>query len=155
MEIVKAEIVDDVILTKITKTSKAYWGFSEDILKEWEHLLTISKEYIKKNKVYKLLQNKQVIGYYSYLLIDEGTIKLDNLFVLPEFIGNGFGKSLMNDFLEKTRQLEITKITLDSEPNVEIFYKNFGFETVGQLESSIKGRYLPVMELLVEKRNNS
>ncbi|AYN02731.1 GNAT family N-acetyltransferase [Chryseobacterium sp. 3008163] len=39
------------------------------------------------------------------------------------------------------------KITLDAEPNAKNFYKTFGFQTVGQLESSIKDRYLPIMEL--------
>lgn len=147
MNILKAETEDSELLTTITKRSKAYWGFSEEILKEWEHLLSISKDYIEKNKVYKLVENENVIGYYSYFSIDEKTIKLDNLFILPEFIGKGFGKILMNDFLEKANRLGIKKITLDAEPNAENFYKNFGFETVGQLESSIKDRYLPIMEL--------
>lgn len=147
MKILKAETEDSELLTTITKRSKAYWGFSEEILKEWENLLSISKDYIEKNKVYKLVENENIIGYYSYFSIDEVTIKLDNLFILPEFIGKGFGKTLMNDFLEKANRLGIKKITLDAEPNAEKFYKNFGFETVGQLESSIKDRYLPIMEL--------
>ncbi len=149
MEIIKAEITDSEILTAITKKSKAYWGFSEDILKEWEHLLTITKDYIEKNKVYKLVQNDQIIGYYSYFSTDENTIKLDNIFILPEFIGKGFGKILMNNFLKNIKQLGINKITLDAEPNAEKFYKTFGFETIGQLESSIKDRYLPIMELQI------
>lgn len=147
MKILKAETEDSELLTTITKRSKAYWGFSEEILKEWEHLLSISKDYIEKNKVYKLVENENIIGYYSYISIDEKTIKLDNLFILPEFIGKGFGKTLMNDFLEKANRLGIKKITLDAEPNAENFYKNFGFETIGHLESSIKDRYLPIMEL--------
>ena len=147
MNILKAETEDSELLTTITKRSKAYWGFSEEILKEWEHLLSISKDYIEKNMVYKLVENENVIGYYSYFSIDEKTIKLDNLFILPEFIGKGFGKILMNDFLEKANRLGIKKITLDAEPNAENFYKTFGFETIGQLESSIKDRYLPIMEL--------
>jgi predicted GNAT family N-acyltransferase len=157
MEILKAEIDDNEILTSITKKSKAYWGFSEDVLKEWEHLLTITKDYIEKNKVFKLVQNNQVIGYYSFFFIDENTIKLDNIFILPEFIGNGFGNILMNDFLKSIKQLDksIIKITLDAEPNAEKFYKLFGFETIGQLESPIKERYLPIMELQIEKKNNS
>jgi ribosomal protein S18 acetylase RimI-like enzyme len=154
MEIIKAEISDDETLTTITKKSKAYWGFSENILKEWEHLLTVTKDYIEKNVVFKLVQNDQIIGYYSYFSIDEHTVKLDNIFVLPEFIGKGFGKILMNDFLDKINQLDINKITLDAEPNAEIFYKTFGFETIGQLESSIKDRYLPIMELRTEKKNS-
>jgi N-acetylglutamate synthase-like GNAT family acetyltransferase len=155
MDILKAELTDNEILTSITKKSKAYWGFSEDILKEWEHLLTITKDYIEKNKVYKLVQNEQIIGYYSYFSTDENTIKLDNIFILPEFIGKGFGKILMNDFLKNIKQIGIIKVTLDAEPNAEKFYMTFGFETIGQLESSIKDRYLPIMELQIEKKNNS
>lgn len=155
MKIIKAEIADSEILTAITKKSKAYWGLSEDILKEWEHLLTITKDYIEKNEVYKLVQNDQVIGYYSYFSTDENTIKLDNIFILPYFIGKGFGKILMNDFLKNIKQLGTNKVTLDAEPNAEKFYKTFGFETIGQLESSIKDRYLPIMELQIEKKNNS
>jgi predicted GNAT family N-acyltransferase len=155
MEIIKAEIADSEILTAITKRSKAYWGFSEDILKEWEHLLTITKDYIEKNEVYKLVQNDQIIGYYSYFSTDENTIKLDNIFILPDFIGKGFGKILMNDFLKNIKQFGTYKVTLDAEPNAEKFYKTFGFETIGQLESSIKDRYLPIMELQIEKKNNS
>lgn len=155
MEIIKAGIADSEILTAITKKSKAYWGFSEDILKEWEHLLTITKDYIEKNEVYKLVQNGQIIGYYSYFSTDENTIKLDNIFILPDFIGKGFGKILMNDFLKNIKQLGINKVTLDAEPNAEKFYKTFGFETIGQLESSIKDRYLPIMKLQIEKKNNS
>lgn len=151
MEIFKADIEDNEILTSITKKSKAYWGFSEDVLKGWEHLLTVTRDYIEKNEVYKLVQHEQIIGYYSYFFADEKTIKLDNLFVLPEFIGKGFGKLLMNDFLKNTKQLSIDKITLDAEPKAENFYKAFGFETIGQLESSIKERYLPIMELQIEK----
>lgn len=155
MDILKAETTDHELLTTITKMSKAYWGFSEDILKEWEHLLTITKDYIEKNKVYKLVHNNQIIGYYSYFSTDENTIKLDNIFILPEFIGKGFGKILMNDFLKNIKQIGINKVNLDAEPNAEKFYETFGFETIGQLESSIKDRYLPIMELQMEKKNNS
>ncbi len=50
--------------------------------------------------------------------------------------------------------MHIDKITLDAEPNAENFYRIFGFETIGQLESSIKDRYLPIMELQVKKNNS-
>lgn len=151
MEIIKAEISDNEILTNISKKSKAYWGFSEEILKEWEHLLTVTKDYIEKNKVFKLVSNGQIIGYYSYFSIDENTIKLDNIFILPEFIRKGFGRILMNDFIRKIKQSGINKITLDAEPHAEKFYQTFGFKAIAQLESSIKDRFLPIMELQIEK----
>ena len=36
MDIIKAEPNDNELLTTITKMSKAYWGFSDEILQEWE-----------------------------------------------------------------------------------------------------------------------
>ena len=145
--ILPAEITDHEELTEITKKSKAYWGFSNEILHEWEPLLTVTAEYIEKNTVLKIVQNERILGYYSYFFIDENTLKLDNMFILPEFIGKGIGNALMKNFLEKARASTIQKIVLDSEPKAEGFYRKFGFETIGHLASSIKDRYLPIMEL--------
>jgi len=86
MEIIKANATDNEILTAITKMSKAYWGFPEDVLKEWSHLLTITKDYIEKNNVYKHVHDDQIIGYYSYFPTGEHTVKLDNIFILSKFM---------------------------------------------------------------------
>jgi len=142
-----AEISDANVLTSITKQSKAYWGYTEELLKEWDTLLTITKDYLIKNEVYKLIHKEEIIGYYSYYFVDEKIINFDNLFVLPNFIGKGFGKILINDFLEKISQRKIDKVILEADPNAELFYKHFGFKTIGHKESSIKNRYLPIMEL--------
>jgi predicted N-acetyltransferase YhbS len=75
--------------------------------------------------------------------MDESTIKLDNLFILPEFIGKGLGKLLMNDFLTRIKRSEAKTILLDCEPNAENFYTKFGFTKVGHVETSTKDRYLP------------
>lgn len=148
-EITKSSKDDDIILTDITKKSKAYWGYSDEQIKNWSESLTITKNYIENNNVYKLLVNDMTVGYYSYIHLNEKEVKLDNLFVLPNYIGNGFGKILMSDFLNRIKNTEIEKIILDSEPNVEKFYEHFGFIKVGQIETSIKDRYLPIMELKI------
>jgi len=147
MSILKAEIKDDEVLTAITKKSKAHWGYTEEQLLAWSEQLTITALYIKDNKVYKLLTDGGVVGYYSYYTCDEGTVKLDNLFVLPVFIGSGFGRLLMEDFLHRIKNTGVKKVTLESEPNAEGFYTKFEFVKTGQIETSIKDRYLPVMQL--------
>ncbi|WP_177764931.1 GNAT family N-acetyltransferase [Flavobacterium sp. I3-2] len=154
MKIQKAELTDNEILTQITKKSKAYWGFSEEVLTEWEHLLIVSKKYIEENQVYKLIVENEPIGYYSYFTTDEKSVKLDNLFLLPQYIGKGFGKVLMEHFLNEVRNIGINRITLDSEPNTEKFYNKFGFFKIGQFESSIKDRFLPIMELKLDEEKN-
>lgn len=151
MRIAAAEIDDHEALTRLTKLSKAYWGFPEELLLTWEHLLTISKEYIEKNKVIKLVEEGTIVGYYACFCMEETTtVKLDNLFILPGYIGTGLGKVLMDHFLIEAKNAGAEKVLLDAEPNAEGFYKKFGFVTIGQLQSSVKDRFLPIMELMLK-----
>lgn len=151
MTIKKANPNDHKILTEITKKSKAYWGYSDEQIKIWSEFLTVSKEYVETKSVYNLIVDDKIIGYYSFFHESENTIKLDNLFVLPDFIGKGFGKILMNDFLVQIKNSDAQKVILNSEPNAEDFYIKFEFVKVGQMETSIKDRYLPIMELKINK----
>ncbi|MES2487064.1 MAG: GNAT family N-acetyltransferase [Bacteroidota bacterium] len=147
MTILKAEIKDDEVLTAITKKSKAYWGYTEEQLLAWSQQLTITEVYIKDNEVYKLLVDGGVVGYYSYFSKDKNTVTLDNLFVLPVFISSGIGRLLMEDFLLRIKNTSAKKAILESEPNAEGFYAKFGFVKTGHVETLIKDRYLPIMEL--------
>lgn len=147
MKIEKATINDNEILTTITKKSKAYWGYSEEQILKWDANLTISKDYIESNYAFKLLNDNKIIGYYSYIIREEKNVELDNLFVLPEYIGKGFGKYLVSDFLKRMRNKKIKKIILHSEPNAEEFYLKIGFEKIGEFETSIKNRFMPILEM--------
>jgi predicted GNAT family N-acyltransferase len=150
MEIEKANIFDDEILTEVTKKSKAYWGYSKEQILLWNDNLTISKDYIKNNHIFKLINESKIIGYYSYIIETEKNIKLDNLFILPEFIGKGFGKYLVNDFLNRMRKDKFEKIVLNSEPYAEQFYIKIGFKKTGEFETSIKNRFMPIMEMCLK-----
>lgn len=147
MRIETAQKEDSVTLTDITYKGKAFWGYSAEQLERWKNELTISPEYIEKHETYKLLIEHETIGYYSFLKIDDDTIKLDNIFLLPEYIGKGYGRILMLDCIHKSKILQAKRIILDAEPNAEGFYKRLGFETYNRMESSIKRRLLPQMEL--------
>ena len=147
MNIQKAKTEDHIRLTEITKKSKAYWGYSEEQLEKWNNNLTVTIDYIEKNPVFNLVEENQIVGYYSYLKQEDNKIKLDNLFILPEYIGKGFGSFLMNDFLERMRNERYQKIILDSEPNAEQFYQKIGFTKIGEFETSIKNRFMPIMEM--------
>ncbi len=149
MTVIKSNIDDNEVLTNITKKSKAFWGYSNEQMENWSELLTITKSYIESNIVYKLLIDNTIVGYYSYINLEDDVIKLDNLFVLPEYIGSGLGKLLMNDFMDRLKMTKTKKVVLDSEPNAEQFYEKFGFIKVGQIETKIKDRYLPIMEYKV------
>jgi len=146
-EIIKANTHDYRVLTDITKKSKAYWGYSDEQMKKWSDLLTITEEYIQNNEVYKLIINQSIVAYYSYFEIEKNSVRLDNLFVSPENIGKGYGKLLMNDFILKIKKSEAQRIILDADPNARKFYESFGFVKIGEIGTSIKDRFLPIMEL--------
>lgn len=151
MKIQKATPNDAAILTNITKKSKAYWGYSNEQIENWSAQLTITKEYLENNQVYKLEVNNLIVGYYSYIILEENIVQLDNLFILPNCIGTGLGTFLMNDFFGKIKTLKVKKVLLESEPNAEKFYNKFGFKTIEQIKTSIKDRFLPLMELILEE----
>lgn len=151
MTVEKANITDHEILTEITKKSKAYWGYSAEQILQWDKNLTITQEYIKDNYVFKLLSEDLIIGYYSYFIEEKKNVKLDNLFVRPEYIGKGFGKYLIDDFLSRIREGKFEKVILDSEPNAEAFYSKLGFVKVGEFETSIKDRFMPIMEMKLKE----
>ena len=144
--IIRAESKDHQVLTEITKKSKAYWGYSAEQMEEWSDSLTITEDYIRNNEVYYLSINNSKIGFFTYLNLNEKSVKLDNLFVLPSEIGKGYGKLLMNNFLNKIRETKVKSIILDADPNAEKFYESFGFVKIKEIETSIKDRFLPIME---------
>jgi ribosomal protein S18 acetylase RimI-like enzyme len=149
MNIQNAKTEDHIRLTEITKKSKAYWGYSDEQMEKWNNNLTITRDYIEENPVFNLIDENQIIGYYSYLRLENNQVKLDNLFILPEYIGKGFGSFLMNDFVERMRNEKCQKIILDSEPNAEQFYQKIGFTKIGEFETSIKNRFMPIMEMIL------
>ena len=102
-------------------------------------------------KFIKLKKDDKLIGYYSFQSVDYEKVKLDNLFIDPEFIGRGYGKILMSHFFKQAKNKGFKNIYLDSDPNAEKFYQNLGFKVIGQLESSIKNRFLPIMELEINQ----
>ena len=152
MTIEKARKKDARILTDLTIRSKSYWDYSAEQIMSWKDDLTITTEYIDKNEVYKL-SNKHniIIGYYSYIFLNNAVIKLDNLFIDPPYIGHDYGTLLMNDFLKRIKSLKFEKVTLDADPNAEKFYHKFGFKTVGKLKSTVENRFLPIMEIKISK----
>ncbi len=147
IKIKKASIVDAKDLSELTIRSKSYWNYNKKQIESWREELTITEKYIDNNQIYKLVSNNLLIGFYAFQAINNTTIKLDYLFVEPQFIGKGYGKKLMTDFLKKIENSQYKRVILDADPNAEKFYSRLGFRVIGKLKSTIKDRFLPIMEL--------
>lgn len=148
MNIEQAHRNDHLTLSEISYRGKAFWGYDTALLEAWKADLTLTPAYIAQHCVFKLLVDGEIIGYYSLLLPPEdGTITLDNLFLLPEYIGQGYGQVVMHHSIATARAMHLSRMVLDADPNAESFYRKMGFRVYGKLTTSIANRFLPQMEL--------
>ncbi|MEM1323917.1 MAG: GNAT family N-acetyltransferase [Bacteroidota bacterium] len=147
MEILPAQRTDAALLSQITKRSKAHWGYSATQLAAWDAELSLSEEYIESHHVFKLLIADVVLAYYSLKIPTPRLAHLDNLFVLPEHMGKGYGKALLQHALALSRSQACHQLRLDADPNATPFYLKHGFRIIDQLPTSIPNRFLPVMVL--------
>ncbi len=144
--IIKAIIQDSETLTNIALTSKAHWGYSNEIIESWRNDLTITSKMIKEMIVFKIIINNHIAGFYVLNPPKGNTIELEMLFILPEFIGQGIGKRLLQHSFEKSIELKANSMILLADPNAVPFYKSQGFVIIDKKESSIPNRFLPIMQ---------
>ena len=144
--IVSADISDAIKLTEVALTSKAFWGYSNDLIESWRGDLTVTSTMISESHIFKFIVEDETAGFY-FLNPPEGkSIELEMLFVLPTFIGKGIGKQLLHHACKMAKRLKATSMTLLADPNAVPFYEHKGFYEIDKKESSIAGRFLPVMQ---------
>jgi ribosomal protein S18 acetylase RimI-like enzyme len=147
----KAHSHDVQPLTELCMRSKNYWNYGINQIEKWKEELTISAQFIDENQVYKLIVKEELIGFYAFQPLRDKEIKLTHLFIAPAYIGKGYGKLLMSDFMQRIKKSTYEKITLDADPNAKEFYERMGFTVVGKIQSSIKHRFLPIMKKKIDK----
>ncbi|PQJ79376.1 GNAT family N-acetyltransferase [Polaribacter porphyrae] len=143
--IVLATQKDSKKLTEIALISKAFWGYSKDLIESWRKDLTITSKMISDCSVYKFVVDESIAGFYVLNLPKENSIELEMLFVLPNFIGKGIGKQLLFHAFEKAKEYKAKSMRLLADPNAVPFYESKGFTIIDKKESSIEDRFLPVM----------
>ena len=144
--ITKATIKDVDLLTNIALTSKAHWGYSNELIESWRTDLTVTLKMIEEAMVYKFIQNNKIAGFYILNQPKENNIELEMLFILPEFIRKGIGKKLLLHAFKESQKLNTNTITLLADPNAVAFYKSQGFKIIDKKESAIPNRFLPIMQ---------
>jgi len=145
--IIKAQIKDAKLLTEIAISSKAYWGYSKEQMELWKDDLTVTPKTFADCNIYKFQVNDITAGFYVLYRANIRTSFLDFLFVTPKFINQGIGSKLLEHAKKSCISGSCAVLNVLSDPNSEAFYLKHGFEIIGKRESSIKGRFLPEMEL--------
>lgn len=135
-------------LTAIAFAAKRHWGYPEAWIEAWTDELTVDDEYVRNNRVFVAKSGSRILGWYA-LAEDENGRWVDFCWVLPEAIGQGVGRTLVNDAFERAADLGWATLKVIADPNAEGFYSKLGFRRIGEYPSVPKGRQLPVLEASV------
>ena len=133
-------------LTALALRSKAHWGYDAAFLEACVGALTITPEYIERNPVFVSEKDGSITGFCALLPPAEAsdTILLDNLYVDPRRMGQGYGKGLWHQAASTARELGYRHLDIFADPHAEPFYLARGAVRIGDVESSaIPGRMLP------------
>ncbi len=135
-------------LTRIALAAKAHWGYPQHWLDIWTPQLTFSPQYFEENEGWVAEMGEGPIGFYT-LQEENGHACLENLWVLPEFIGKGIGKALFLHAAELARQRGYKLLQLETDPNAAGFYEKMGMHKVNEHRYELDGqpRILPIMEM--------
>ena len=136
------------VLTEIAFSAKAHWGYPEHWLQIWKPQMTFSPEYFEKNESWVIADDARPIAFYT-LQERSGNAWIENLWVLPEYIGQGIGKQLFLHAIGLARQRGFKTLQLEADPNAAAFYEKMGMHKIGERRSEVDGqpRSLPLMEM--------
>ncbi len=139
-------------LTVLAMRSKAYWGYPADFMEACRAELAVSADEIsggdRRHVVAEL--DARVVGFYALAASPEMTFELDALFVDPDWIGMGIGRTLIRHALTAVAEAGGCAMMVQGDPNAEPFYRAVGGVPSGTRESgSIPGRFLPLFRFPV------
>ncbi|MFD6159950.1 GNAT family N-acetyltransferase [Nocardia sp. NPDC060256] len=133
------------LLSDLALRSKAFWGYDERFLASCRDELTLTATEVAVRRTAVAELNGGAVGFVTV----EGTApigELGMLYVTPEAIGKGVGGELFRHAVETARSAGFHRLTIDSDPNAESFYRAMGAVRVGSVASgSIPGRELPLL----------
>lgn len=142
------------ILTEIAFAAKRTWSYPEEYYEIWKDELSITKDYINNNIVFVAEKGKQVVGFYSIVVIQNDFIAgnvlvkkgfwMEHLFVKPSFQKKGIGRKLMKHALDYCEENWMDELKIFVDPHATGFYEKMGATFIENSPSSIEGRKVPV-----------
>ncbi len=150
--IVRARPEHAPALTEISIAAKRYWNYPESWIDIWLSILTITPEYIAEFETWMMTEGESPIAFYS-LKRDGLGLWLDNLWVLPAYIGRGVGRQLFAHAVERCRSMHVSSLFIEADPNAAGFYQKMGAHVVHENISAVgdQTRTLPVLEFTLSQ----
>ena len=89
---------------------------------------------VEHKPMYVYLHEGKIVGYYSLAMLDNGSVELNNLSVLPEFRHLGIGEKLVKDAIEKAKSFDKEKMEIgivEENKKLRMWYESLGFIHTG------------------------
>lgn len=148
----RALVSEAPFLTNLAFASKSHWPYSVTQLKHWAPTLEVTPLDMAGCPTVIARSGDTVVGFYQLRNGAEGTMRLEHFWLLPAFMGRGFGRAMLANAAERARDLGAERLSIESDPHAEAFYLACGAVRVGEVPAPIEGaddRVLPVLELLL------
>ena len=135
-------------LTQIAIAAKGHWNYPQHWMELWRPQLTFTPKYFEQNESWAAEERGIPIAFYT-LQDHDGIAWLENLFVMPTYIGKGLGKQLFLHAVELARGRGYKTLQLEADPNALGFYEKMGMHRIGEHQYELDGqpRILPIMEM--------
>lgn len=134
------------ILSSIALQAKSHWGYPKEWLDLWKDDLTIQVEDLHQFWFICLELDERIIGFTA-LSCKNKIGEIEHMWISPEYMGNDYGKLLLETLIKHAKQQQLQKIIIVSDPHARGFYEKYGAVLVGNKDSKPKGRLLPVLEI--------
>jgi GNAT superfamily N-acetyltransferase len=125
MQIRAARPEDAAKLTEIAFTAKRHWGYPDRWMESWRDILAVTPEFITGHETFSAVVDGQSVGFYA-LGRKDGRLVLLHMWVLPDWMGRGIGRSLFCHAIERARAVGFRELEIESDPNAEGFLSAFG-----------------------------
>ena len=146
MQILRAKPEQAATLTDLAIAAKRRWGYPEQWMESWNHVLTIQPAFIAEHETYTAFMDNRPAGFYA-LRHGLDRMYLEHLWVLPEVMRRGVGRALFNHAIGRSRELGCSILEIESDPHAAGFYERMGASRIGTTVTELAGRprELPVL----------
>ncbi len=136
------------MLSELCLRSKAVWGYEPAFIEACRPVLSYTSGDLAETSVVLAETDAEVGGTAQVARRGPEGAELVKLFVAPEVIGSGLGRTLFGWAVTAARALGAGALSIKSDPFAATFYERMGAVRVGNAPSSaIPGRRLPVLRL--------
>ena len=146
VQIIRAKPSEAATLSAIAWNAKAFWGYPSHWMEQWREQLTIAPNFIAENETFAAIIDRQAVAFHA-LLQTAGALRLEHLWVLPDWIGQGIGRTLFRHAAKRAAARGAVSLTIEADPHAETFYRRMGATRIGTTTSEIDGcrRELPLL----------